>query len=251
MQLPFELDRPLLFFDLETTGLDVRNDRIIELALIKLTPQGDVLERERRFNPGISIPSEATAIHGITDADVANELAFDRTANNLLELFDNCDLAGFNIKGFDLPLLINEFRRCRVEFSLKGRRILDMQAIFHREESRDLSAAARFYLGRDHEEAHAALGDIRTSAAVLGAQLERYDHVPKDLNGLHTYCAEYAVGRWFSGPKEARAFKRGKHNGQLLSTVAREAPDYLQWMLGLDDMDEDVRDVVRAALDTK
>ena len=251
MQLPFELDRPLLFFDLETTGLDVRNDRIIELALIKLTPQGDVLERERRFNPGIPIPQEAAAIHRITDADVANELPFDRTAKHLLEIFDDCDLAGFNIKGFDLPLLINEFRRCRVEFSLEGRRILDMQAIFHREESRDLSAAARFYLGREHEEAHEALADIRTSAAVLGAQLERYAHVPKDLDSLHAYCAEYAVGRWFSGPKEARVFKRGKHNGQPLSTVARETPDYLQWMLGLDDLDEDVRNVVQAALDTE
>ena len=251
MQLPFELDRPLLFFDLETTGLDVEKDRIIELALIKLTPQGDVLERERRFNPGIPIPSEAAAIHHITDADVANELPFDRTAKNLYAIFDNCDLAGFNVKGFDLPLLINEFRCCGIEFSLKGRRILDMQAIFHREESRDLSAAARFYLGREHEEAHAALGDIRTSAAVLGAQLERYAHVPKDLDGLHAYCAEYAVGRWFSGPKEARTFKKGKHNGQLLSTVARDAPDYLHWMLGLDDLDADVREVVRASLDTE
>jgi DNA polymerase-3 subunit epsilon len=253
MQLPFELDRPLVFFDLETTGLDMKNDRIIELAFIKLTPLGDVLERVRRFNPGIPIPPEATAIHGITDADVAGELAFCRTARALVDLLDGCDLAGFNIKRFDLHMFIHELRRCGVEFSLKGRRVLDMQTIFHREERRDLSAAARFYLGREHEEAHTALGDIRTSAAVLGAQLDRYPSVPRDLDGLHAYCEEFApfrteVDRWFDGPEEGRRFRRGKHKGKALVDVAREAPDYLHWMLGADDMDEGVLDVVREAL---
>lgn len=255
MHLPFELDRPLVFFDLETTGLDLKNDRIIELAFIKLTPHGDVLERVRRFNPGIPIPPEATAIHGITDADVADEVPFCRTARNLVEILEGCDLAGFNIKRFDLHMLIHELRRCGVEFPLEGRRILDVQTIFHREERRDLSAAARFYLGREHEEAHSALGDIRTSAAVLAAQLERYQSVPRDLDGLHAYCEEYApfrteVDRWFTGPEDGRRFRRGKHKGQALADIAREAPDYLQWMLGADDMDEDVLAVVRGALGT-
>jgi DNA polymerase-3 subunit epsilon len=255
MRLPFELDRPLVFFDLETTGLDLKNDRIIELAFIKVTPQGDVLERVRRFNPGIPIPAEATAVHGITDADVAEEVAFCRTARNLVQIFEGCDLAGFNIKRFDLHMLIHELRRCGVEFSLAGRRILDMQTIFHREERRDLSAAARYYLEREHEEAHTALGDIRTSAAVLAAQLDRYPHVPRDLDGLHAYCEEFApfrteVDRWFTSPEEGRAFRRGKHKGQSLADVAREAPDYLQWMLSADDMDEDVLAVVREALET-
>jgi DNA polymerase-3 subunit epsilon len=253
MQLPFELDRPLVFFDLETTGLDLKNDRIIELAFIKLTPQGDVLERVRRVNPEIPIPPEATAVHGITDADVADEVPFCRTAKNLVDILDGCDLAGFNIKRFDLHMLIHELRRCGVEFSLTGRRILDVQTIFHREERRDLSAAARFYLGREHEEAHTALGDIRTSAAVLGAQLERYERVPRDLDGLHAYCEEFApfrteVDRWFTSAAEGRVFRRGKHRGQALADVAREAPDYLHWMLGADDMDEEVIAVVREAL---
>jgi len=253
MQLPFALARPLVFFDLETTGLDFKNDRIIELAFIKVTPQGDVLERERRFNPGIPIPPEATAIHGITDADVADELPFCRTAKSLIDLLDGCDLAGFNIRRFDLPMLTKELERCGFELSLEGRRILDVQTIFHREEPRDLSAAARFYLGRDHEEAHTALGDIRTSAAVLGAQLQRYEHVPRDLDGLHAYCEQYApmrteLDRWFADTPEGRAFRRGKHRGQLLEIVARETPDYLRWMLGADDMDEAVLRVVRAAL---
>jgi DNA polymerase-3 subunit epsilon len=253
MELPFELERPLVFFDLETTGLDLKNDRIIELAFIKLTPQGDVLERVRRFNPGIPIPHEATAIHGITDADVADEVPFCRTARNLVDILDGCDLAGFNIKRFDLHMLIYEFRRCGVEFSLSGRRVLDMQTIFHREERRDLTAAARFYLGREHEEAHTALGDIRTSAAVLAAQLGRYDNVPRDLDGLHAYCEEFApfrteVDRWFSSPEDGRRFRRGKHKGQALADVVRDAPDYLRWMLGTDDMDEEVLAVVREAL---
>jgi DNA polymerase-3 subunit epsilon len=253
MQLPFALDRPLVFFDLETTGLDFKNDRIIELAFIKLTPQGDVLERERRFNPGIPIPAEATAIHGITDADVAQEVPFCRTAKSLLEVFDGCDLAGFNVRRFDLQMLLQEMKRCGFELSLEGRRILDMQTIFHREEPRDLSAAARFYLGRDHEEAHTALGDIRTSAAVLGAQLRRYEHVPRDLDGLHAYCEQYApmrteLDRWFGEGGEGRVFRRGRHKGQPLSAVASEAPDYLRWMLGAEDMDEEVLRVVREAL---
>jgi len=254
MRLPFELDRPLVFFDLETTGLDLKNDRIIELAFIKVTPHGDVLERVRRFNPEIPIPAEATAVHGITDADVADEVTFCRTARNLVDIFEGCDLAGFNIKRFDLHMLIHELRRCGVEFSLAGRRILDMQTIFHREERRDLTAAARYYLGREHEEAHTALGDIRTSAAVLSAQLDMYAHIPRDLDGLHAYCEEFApfrteVDRWFTSPEQGRVFLRGKHKGHALAEVAREAPDYLQWMLGTDDMDEDVLAVVREALE--
>ncbi len=253
MHLPFHLDRPLVFFDLETTGLDLKRDRIIELAFIKWTPQGDVLERERRFNPGMPIPPEATAVHGITDADVADELDFCRTARSLGDMLEGCDLAGFNVRRFDIPMLVSEFQRCDVDFSIDGRRVVDMQNIFHREEPRDLSAAARFYLEREHEEAHTALGDIRTSAAVLGAQLDRYPHLPRDLEGLHAYCEEFAptrseLDRWFGPEEEGRPFRKGKYRGAALADVVRDAPDYLQWMLGLDDLDESVLVVVRDAL---
>jgi DNA polymerase-3 subunit epsilon len=255
MELPFPLERPLIFFDLETTGLHVKNDRIVELALIKVTPQGDVLERVRRFHPGMPIPVEATAVHGITDADVANEAPFCARARALYEMMEGCDLAGFNIRRFDLQMLVAEFARCGIRFDLSMRHVIDMQNIFHREEPRDLSAAARFYLGRDHEEAHTALGDIRTSAAVLSAQMERYTHLPRTLDGLHAYCEEYApfrseVDRWFSSEEEGRVFRRGKHIGTPLDEVARVAPDYLRWMLGADDMDEDVLAIVREALAT-
>lgn len=253
MTLPFALDRPLVFFDLETTGLDMKNDRIVELAFIKWTPQGDILERERRFNPERPIPPEATAVHGITDADVADEIPFCRTARSLADMLEGCDLAGFNVRRFDIPMLIWEFKRCGVDFSMEGRRVVDVQNIFHREERRDLSAAAQFYLGRAHEEAHTALGDIRTSAGVLAAQLNRYEHLPRDLEGLHAYCEEYAptrteLDRWFGPEGEGRPFRRGKHKGRPLAEVAKESPDYLQWMMGADDMDEEVLAVVREAL---
>ena len=253
MELPFLLERPLIFFDLETTGLHVKNDRIVELALIKVTPQGDVLERVRRFNPEMPIPAEATAVHGITDADVADDAPFCARARALHQLMDGCDLAGFNIRRFDLHMLVAEFARCDIRFELADRRVIDMQNIFHREEPRDLSAAARFYLEREHEEAHTALGDIRTSAAVLSAQMERYPHLPRSLDGLHTYCEEYApfrteVDRWFSSGPAGRVFRRGRHTGTPLAEVARLEPDYLHWMLGADDMDEDVLTIVREAL---
>jgi len=253
MKLPFELTRPLVFFDLETTGLNTAQDRIVELALIRITPHGDVLERVRRFNPGIPIPADATAIHGISDADVADEPPFSATARSLMELLENCDLAGFNIKSFDIPMLLAEFKRAGVPFSLQGRRLIDAQAIFHREEPRDLSAAARFYLGREHREAHTALGDIRTTAAVLAAQLERYPDLPGDLDQLHAYCEEARplrteLSRWFLERDGEFIFRRGKYRGKALKAIALEAPDYLQWMLGADDMDEEVLVVVRAAL---
>ncbi len=254
MELPFALDRPLVFFDLETTGLHLKNDRIVELALIKITPQGDVLERVRRFHPGIPIPAEAAAVHGITDADVADKAPFCARARALADMLEGCDLAGFNIRRFDIGMLIEEFARCGITFELDGRRIIDMQNIFHREEPRDLSAAARFYLGREHEEAHTALGDIRTSAAVLGAQLEHYPKLPRDLDGLHAYCEEYApfrteVDRWFSSEEDGRVFRRGKHRGRPLDEVAAQEPDYLYWMLSPDDMDDEVKRIVREALD--
>jgi DNA polymerase-3 subunit epsilon len=254
MILPFELDRPLAFLDLETTGLSTASDRIIELAVIRVTPQGDVLEAVRRFNPGIPIPPEATAIHGIADKDVVDEPPFSARAKSLSDLLEGCDLAGFNIRRFDLPLLLAEFKRAGVPFVIEGRRLIDSQVIFHREEPRDLSAAARYYLGRAHEEAHTALGDIRTTAAVLSAQLQKYPDLPRTLDGLHAYCDEVKpfqteLDRWFLRRDGELVFRRGKHRGNALGKIAATAPDYLRWMLGAEEMDEEVLRVVREALE--
>ncbi|MDE2761169.1 MAG: 3'-5' exonuclease [Gemmatimonadota bacterium] len=253
MKLPVDLDRPVIFFDLETTGLSLARDRIVELAVLRVSPQGDVFERVRRYNPGIPIPAEAAAVHGITDDAVANEPSFRRTAKSLAKLLEPCDLAGFNIRRFDLPILLAEFRRAGVPFDVKGRRLIDMKMIFHREEPRDLSAAARFYLARDHQDAHTALGDIRTTAAVLTAQLARYQHLPRDMEGLHAYCDEMGpflteFDRWFSRKGGGLVFNRGKHRGTPLDEVAAKAPDYLEWMMGADDMPDEVLEAVGRAL---
>jgi len=255
MQLPLDLDRPLVFFDLETTGLKIGEDRIVEMALIRVSPQGDVMERVRRFNPGIPIPPEATAVHGITDQDVAEEAPFEARARALAKLLEGCDLAGFNIRRFDLPMLEAEFARAGVPFEVQGRRLIDMQTIFHREEPRDLTAAARFYLGREHPEAHTALGDIRTSAAVLSAQMQRYDHLPQDLDGLHAYCDEHSpydgpLGQWFRVTDEGLIFRKGKHQGRFLEDVAREDAGYLEWILRLEDVRPQVAQALRNARET-
>jgi DNA polymerase III subunit epsilon len=256
MPFPIPLERALVFFDLETTGLRVGVDRIVELAVIRLSPNGDVLERVRRFNPEIPIPPESTRIHGIRDEDVAHEPTFPQVARALAQLLDPCDLAGFNIRRFDLPMLSAEFSRAGVPFDLSPRKVIDVQMIFHREEPRDLSAAVRFYLGRELEDAHSALADIRATAAVLGAQLARYPHLPRQMDGLHGYCDEIRpmqseFDRWFVAGKswEDSVFRRGKHQGLPLLEVARSHPDYLQWMLRLDDLHESVRTLVWRALE--
>lgn len=254
--LPFPLERPIVFLDLETTGLRVGSDRIIELALIRFAPNGDVLERVRRFNPEMPISKEATAVHGITDADVANEPPFTSRARSLFELLDPCDLAGFNLRRFDLPMLLAEFRRAGITFETEGRKLVDVQVIFHREEPRDLGAAVRFYLGRDLEDAHSALADIRATAAVLTAQFERYPSLPRDIEGLDRYCDEVRpfmteADLWFASDGEGnRTFRRGKHRDRHLHEVARTDPDYLGWMLSNDDMDPSVKEIVQGALNS-
>lgn len=256
LTLPVSLARPLAFLDLETTGLSRSEDRIVELALLIAYPDGRVVDRVRRFNPEIPIHPEASAVHGIGDADVRDEAPFRRRARSLARLLEGCDLAGFNIRGFDLHILLAEFRRAQVSFDLEDRRLIDAQVIFHREEPRDLGAAARFYLGEDHEgDAHTARGDVRMTARVLAAQLARYPHLPDDIDGLHVYCDEKRpflsqVRQWFEGDDiESYVFAKGKHQGARLGQVAATSPDYLDWMLRAEDMSDEVRDVVRQALE--
>lgn len=251
---PIVLDRPLIFLDLETTGLSIGKDRIIEIAIIRLSPNGDVTEKVRRFNPEMPIPPEATAIHSITDEDVANEPPFSARARSLLQLLEPCDLAGFNIRRFDLPMLFSEFRRSALSFNEEDRKIIDIQMIFHREEPRDLAAAVQFYLHRELEDAHSALADIRATAAILTAQLNQYPRLPRDLGELNQYCDdirtfETEVGRWFLTTQDhRRIFRFGKHEDRPLTEVVSNDLKYLHWILSEDDIDEGVKDVVRSAL---
>jgi DNA polymerase-3 subunit epsilon len=244
------LHKPLLFLDLETTGTDTQTARIVEIGILKALPNGRQLRRNHRVNPGIPIPPEATAIHGITDADVANEPRFEQLAADLRSFFDGADLCGFNLKRFDLRVLYVEFSRAGQNLSMEGRAILDPMEIFHAREPRNLSAAVRFYCNREHEGAHAADADVLATADVLDAMLGRYTDLPRTVIGLDQHLknpnAVDSAGNFIRIEDEIR-FAFGKYRGQSLDAVARAKPDYLQWMLTQDFFD-DTKAVVKDAL---
>jgi DNA polymerase-3 subunit epsilon len=250
MQL--ELARPLVFLDLETTGTDPERDRIVEIAVVRIEPDGRRTARTRRINPERPIPPEATAVHGIGDDDVRGEPVFARIARSLLELLDGADLAGFNIRRFDGPLLDREFREAGLDLQLGGRRVVDAMTIYHRKEPRDLSAAVRHYLGRELDGAHGAEADIVATIEVLEAQLERYPDLPRTVEGLDAWTrsrpdAVDEEGK-FVRRQEEIVFAFGKHQGRTLRDVARAEPDYLRWIVGTD-FPEDAKRLVRRALD--
>jgi DNA polymerase-3 subunit epsilon len=244
------LERSLAVIDLETTGTDVQTDRIVEIGILKVMPGGRRLRRVLRVNPGVPIPAAATEVHGITDEDVADAPRFAEVAADLLAFLDGCDLAGFNLKRFDLRLLHAECARAGLALPLAGRAIVDALEIFFAYEKRDLAAAVRFYCGREHEGAHAAGADMVATAEVLDAMLERYADLPRTAVGLHQHFKDpNAVdsGGCFVRVEGQVRFAFGKYRGQPLDGVARTKPDYLKWMLGQDFFD-DAKAVVRQAL---
>jgi len=244
------LQKPLAILDLETTGTDPQTDRIVEIGILKVLPDGRTEHRNYRVNPGIPIPPEATAIHGIADADVANEPRFAQLVANLLTFLEHCDLCGFNLKRFDLRVLYVEFNRASQPLSLEGRAILDPMEIFHAREPRDLAGAVRFYCGREHEGAHAAFTDVLATAEVLDAMLYRYADLPRTVAALDQHLknpnAVDSAGNFVRVAGEIR-FAFGKHRGQPLDAIARMKPEYLQWMLTQDFFD-DAKAVVKEAL---
>ena len=246
------LDRPLVVFDLETTGTDPATDRIVEISGLRIAPDGTRQVKTRRLDPERPIPAGATAVHGITDDDVRGAPTFRQIARSLLEWLDGADLAGFNILRFDVPLLEREFRDCGLDLALAGRRVLDAMAVFHRKEPRDLTAAVRFYLAREHAAAHSAEADVEAAAEVLDAQLARYPDLPRGAAELHAWMrggrpdGVDSRGKFVWRDGEA-VFAFGKHQGAPLRQVAAEARDYLEWILGTD-FPEDAKGIVAAAL---
>ena len=227
------LARPLAVLDLETTGLDPHADRIVELAVARIGP-GDAESRYRRLvDPGRPIPPAATKVHGIADADVLGRPRFAAIAPKLLRLLEGCDLAGFNIRRFDLPFLAAELARCGLELPLAGRSVVDAQQLYHRQHPRDLASAVHHYLGRDHGGAHSVMGDALAAAEVLDAQVGTGAGLPKSASGLQAALVEVDVGGKFrrEGGRVVLAF--GKHEGRPLGGLAREEPGYLEWMLRL------------------
>ena len=185
--MELKLQNPLIFFDLETTGVNASKDRIVEISYIKLMPNGTEVEKTLRINPEMHIPEEATAVHGITDADVADKPRFKDIAKELARVFEGCDIAGFNSNRFDVPLLAEEFLRADVDVDFSRRRFVDVQTIFHKMEQRTLSAAYKFYCGKDLDDAHSANADTRATYEVLKAQLDKYPSLQNDIDFLSKF----------------------------------------------------------------
>jgi DNA polymerase III subunit epsilon len=230
------LDRPLVVFDTETTGTNPRIDRIIEIACVKVYPDGRREEWVRRFNPGVRIPPSSTAVHRIRDEDVAGLPRFADTAAELAAFLEGSDLAGYNMTGFDLPVLRNEFHRAGIAFDVTSRRLLDGQRIFFAREPRNLSAAARFYCEANHDGAHGALADARMTLNVLVGQLERYADLPRSVTELHElFCA--GIDQDIDPEGRIRlvngepTINFGRHRGRTLRALSREEPGVLRWIL--------------------
>ena len=236
MQL--NLKRPIIFFDLETTGVDTARDRIVEISLVKVMPDGEKIIKTRRLNPEMHIPEEATAVHHITDEDVKDCPTFRQVAKSLAQFLEGCDFGGFNSNRFDLPVLVEEFMRAGVEVDFKRRHFVDVQNIFHKMEQRTLVAAYKFYCDKDLQDAHSAEADTRATYEVLKAQLDRYPDLQNDVASLADFSArgetvDYA-GRIVYNDKGEEVFAFGKHKGRRVSDVFEQEPSYYSWMMNGD-----------------
>ena len=247
------LDRPLVVFDIESTGLSPRKDRIIELAAIKVMPDGSEIERCWLLNPTVPIPKETTDIHGISDEIVKDCPTFADKAREIFAFFDGCDLSGFNADRFDVPCLEEEFARVGLNFASSTRRHVDVQRIYHRMEPRDLSAAVRYYLGRDHAGAHGAEADTRATLEVLKAQMAKYETLPQTTAEMDEFLAPHdplnadrmGLLRWKNGELTVNF---GKKKGESLKRLLLNEPNFLRWVIK-GDFDTEVRMIVRDLLE--
>lgn len=237
--MELNLKKPIIFFDLETTGVDVVKDRIVEIGYIKVFPNGSEESKCLRVNPECHIPEQATAVHHITDADVASCPTFKQAAKELAEVFKGCDLGGYNSLKFDLPLLAEEFARAEVDIDLKKAKMIDVQNIFYKMEPRTLIAAYKFYCQKNLEEAHAADADIRATYDVLKSQLDRYpDALQNDVTMLsefstHSKFADFA-GHIIYDERGDEVFNFGKYKGMKVVDVYKKDSGYFGWLLQAD-----------------
>lgn len=230
-----KLERPLVVFDLETTGTNINTDRIVEISVLKAFPDGTVEQKCRRINPGMPIPPEATAVHHISDEDVANEPQFREIARSLFEYFEGCDVAGFNSNKFDVPLLVQEFERVGLNFDVVTRKFVDVQNIFHKMEKRTLAAAYKFYCNADLEGAHSALADTRATYEVLLRQVEMYDELGDDIQALSDFSkmdrALDLAGRIVLNDQDEPVFNFGKNKGRTVQDVVKREPGFIAWIM--------------------
>ena len=244
-----KLTRPLVVFDIESTGVAPRKDRIIELAAVKLEPDGTEISKCWLLNPTVKIPPETTAIHGITDEIVKDCPTFADKADEIFAFFEGCDLSGFNADRFDIPCLEEEFSRVGKNFAPSSRKHVDVQRIYHKMEPRDLSAAVRFYLGRDHAGAHGAEADAKATLEVLKAQMEKYPSLPQTVDEMDEYLVphdplnadRYGMLRWKNGQL---TINFGKKKGCSLKKLMIDEPNYLRWIIR-GEFETEVKAIVR------
>ena len=233
-----KLTRPLAFFDLETTGLNVAKDRIVEISILKVSPDGKEETYTRKLNPTIPMTQEASEITGIKDEDLVDMPKFADVGNEIAKYIEGCDLAGYNSNKFDVPLLVEEFLRAEIDFDLSNIKTVDVQVIFHKKEQRTLSAAYQFYCKKDLENAHSAEADTYATYEVLKGQIEMYEDLQGDVNSLakfssHTNNVDFA-GRIVKNKDNQAVFNFGKNKGMLVTDVLEKNPGYYGWMMNSD-----------------
>lgn len=234
--MKLSLTRPIVFFDIEATGLNIATDRIVELCLLKIYPDGSEEAFTQRFNPGIHISEEATAVNGIKDEDVAKSPTFKEKANEIANKFKGSDIAGFNSNHFDIPLLVEEFIRSGVQFDISACKFVDVQNIYHKMEKRNLSAAYKFYCNKDLENAHTALADTQATYEVLQAQLDRYEgQLENNVAFLSNFSRRNnnvdLAGRVVYNDEGVEIINFGKHKGRPVAEVLRKEPSYFGWIM--------------------
>jgi DNA polymerase-3 subunit epsilon len=236
--LELHLRRPIAFLDIETTGINISADRIIEISILKISPSGKEEWLSQRINPEMLIPPKSTAIHGISDADVSGEPVFREVAKKIATFLEGCDLAGYNAIKFDIPVLAEEFLRADMDFNFRKRKYVDVQVIFHKKEQRTLSAAYQFYCNKDLVNAHSSKADTAATYEVLKAQLDRYNDLGNEVEKLAEFSSFYNIadfaGRIIYDDNGVEIFNFGKHKGKPVEEVFKEEPSYYSWMMNGD-----------------
>jgi DNA polymerase III subunit epsilon len=232
--MPLQLKRPLVFIDLETTGVNLSSDRIVEIAIVKILPDGTKTVKQKIVNPQMPIPKGSTAIHGITDEKVKDAPTFKQVANELKQFIDDADFSGYNSNRFDIPLLMEEFLRAGFTIDMTDRRLVDVQHIFHMMEKRTLGAAYKFYCEKELQDAHSAEADAHATWEILEAQLNRYEHLGNSLDTILQFTGEEKFvdfARRFIMDNDVEVFNFGKHKGRPVSEVLKAEPQYYDWMM--------------------
>lgn len=247
------LDKPIIFFDLETTGVRANNDRIVEFSAVKIYPAGKEEFKTLRLNPEMPIPQEAINIHGITDEDVKDAPIFKKVAASLFEFFSDCHLGGFGIRDFDIYILEYEFKQAGFDFKIDGRAVIDTKTIFHNNEPRDLTAALKFYCNKQMENAHSSKADVDAAIDILNGQFNKYkEKLPQDIYELDGYCnpkkAHYVDRRGkFIWVNSEATFNFGKHSGKPLKEIVKIDKSYLDWVLK-DNFSLEIKEIISSAI---